>query len=102
MAQLFISEFVGFAYVAGQRVPGMPAGPSLRDSVLQLGTSASTMATSSATKFVVMNADSVCSIFIGSSASTGIASTTCRRVAANVDVPMQLPPYSRITAIANS
>lgn len=103
MAALYFSEFAGMAYVNGVRLPTIPQAPALRDQVASIGSSVSTAALlSSNTHVVVLNADSVCSILIGSSISTGIASTTNRRIPANVDVLIGVNPYARITAIANS
>jgi hypothetical protein len=103
---VYITEYGGFAS-GRQASPGVPVGNALQTQTLSTGT---VYTLGPATRLIMVSADAGSWLFLGSSLSTGAASTSqtstnplgaCIRVPASVaPFPIIVSPYMR--AITNS
>ena len=111
MSNLYVTEYTGagYGYNSGRGGIPSPLEPAIQTQVISISGAASTFALSSVTKLVRMMLDGAAlgstavSVMFGSSASTGIATTTnSGRFVSDVEVFRNVNPYMRCTAIANS
>jgi hypothetical protein len=101
MATLSITEYPGgVSYISGRSVAA-PREPSLQSQAIATSASASTAALGGYTQLIELVTDVGAWVLFGSSASTGIAtSTNAQRFLPNVAYTRGVSPYMRITTIS--
>lgn len=99
MATLYISEYTNIGLTNGVNIPVPQEPPIAEQTVAITGTSAQSAAFNSATKYIQVHTDAICSVLCG---SNPVATTSKKRLPADVTKEFGVNPGDKIAVISNT